>query len=112
MDREAWQHQYISVRGFGLLSTSWSLSSSDSDGGASRGIGLSIVTELVDRPDTVIYAAARDPSNAKDLLALTRTHVNVRLVKLDATSQDDHQALPGQIQEGRVDFVLANAGPC
>ncbi|KAL1702815.1 hypothetical protein EV121DRAFT_292959 [Schizophyllum commune] len=72
--------------------------------GATRGIGLAFVTLLAERPNTIVFAGARDPANASDLQALAAKHPdNVFLVELKASDVEIRQ------KTGRLDVVIANA---
>ena len=79
--------------------------------GTSRGIGLGLVEQLVSRPDTFIYAGARNVSKAEKLQQLAKQHSNLRVVKLNAESDEDHAALSRQLEAeaGRVDVLIPNA---
>lgn len=80
--------------------------------GANRGLGFYITSLLATRPDTVVYAGVRDPAKATELQTLAGSSSSILVVKLEATSEADHQAIVEQIKgrEGKVDVVLANAG--
>ncbi|KZP14526.1 NAD(P)-binding protein [Athelia psychrophila] len=81
--------------------------------GANRGIGLAITAALAARPDTVVFAGARNPSTATELQALSRSMPsNVHIVKLASADEEDHKAAVDQIKKdvGRLDVVIANAG--
>ena len=80
--------------------------------GASRGIGYGLTERLAARPNTLVYAGARDPSTADKLQQLAKQHNNVRVVKLSVTSDEDHVSAAKQVEAeaGRVDVLLANAG--
>jgi len=80
--------------------------------GANRGIGFGLAEYLAGRPDTLIFATARDPSNADKLQQLAQQHSNVRVVKLSVNSDADHVAAAKLVEAeaGRVDVVIANAG--
>ncbi|KZO92376.1 NAD(P)-binding protein [Calocera viscosa TUFC12733] len=81
--------------------------------GANRGIGLALVTQLVGREDTVIFAGTRSPSAAKDLEALKSKYPGkVHIVKLTSGSKTDNDAAVATIKAiaGRLDIVIANAG--
>ena len=80
--------------------------------GSGRGIGFGLVSALAARPNTLVYATARDPSKADQLQQLAKQHDNLHVVKLEVQSDDDHAAAVRQIEAeaGRVDVVVANAG--
>lgn len=80
--------------------------------GASRGIGYGLTERLAARPNTLVYAGARDTSKADKLQQLAKQHSNIRVVKLSVDSEDDHAAAAKRVEAeaGRVDVVLANAG--
>jgi norsolorinic acid ketoreductase len=80
--------------------------------GANRGIGLGFVQALAKRPDTVIYAAVRDPSNANELQKLNSLTKNIHIIKLESVSESDAKAAAEKIENisGYVDVVIANAG--
>ncbi|KAI5892428.1 NAD(P)-binding protein [Schizophyllum commune H4-8] len=81
--------------------------------GASRGIGLAIVTQLSSRPDVIVFAGARDPARATNLQALAKSHPG-RFHILELTSPDkaNNIAAVEEIKRvaGRLDVVIANAG--
>ncbi|KAL1728690.1 hypothetical protein EV714DRAFT_214732 [Schizophyllum commune] len=80
--------------------------------GANRGIGLSLVTLLAARPDTIVFAGARDPARATDLQALATAHPNrVYPVKLISADRASNAAAAEKIKKvvGRLDVVIANA---
>ncbi|KAL1709846.1 hypothetical protein EV121DRAFT_194051 [Schizophyllum commune] len=80
--------------------------------GANRGIGLSLVTLLAARPNTVVFAGARDPVRATDLQALATAHPNcVYPVKLISADRASNAAAAEEIKRvaGRLDVVIANA---
>ncbi|GAA6040950.1 hypothetical protein JCM8097_003204 [Rhodosporidiobolus ruineniae] len=80
--------------------------------GANRGIGFEIVKQLASRPDTLVFAGARDPSKADALNTLAKEKGNVEVVKLSSTSEEEAAAVAKAIEEkaGKVDVVFANAG--
>ena len=80
--------------------------------GTNRGIGYGLVETLVARPNTLVYATARDPAKADKLQQLAKQHSNVRIVQLRTDSDADHQAAAKQVEveAGRVDVLIANAG--
>ncbi|KAL1714460.1 hypothetical protein EV715DRAFT_295079 [Schizophyllum commune] len=81
--------------------------------GASRGLGLEIVTQLATRPDAIIFAGARDPARATGLQALARSHPGrFHVVKLTSADKEDNIAAAEEVKRlaGRLDVVIANAG--
>ncbi|KAL1754506.1 hypothetical protein FB107DRAFT_215637 [Schizophyllum commune] len=80
--------------------------------GASRGIGLALVTLLAARPNTIVFAGARDPARATALQALAKLHPDrFHILKLIVPDKDDHLAAAEEIMRvaGRLDVVIANA---
>ncbi|KAL1663603.1 hypothetical protein GGF50DRAFT_56621 [Schizophyllum commune] len=78
--------------------------------GASRGIGLAVVTQLASRPDAVVFAGVRDPARATDLQALAKAHPgSVHVVKLVHPDKANNAAVE-EIKRvaGRLDVVIAN----
>ncbi|EGU12542.1 Aflatoxin biosynthesis ketoreductase nor-1 [Rhodotorula toruloides ATCC 204091] len=80
--------------------------------GANQGLGLGFVTALAKRPNSLIFATARNPDKADDLNALAAETKNIEVVKFEATSEDDAIALAKVVEEkaGKLDVVIANAG--
>uniref|UniRef100_D8QAH1 Ketoreductase (KR) domain-containing protein n=1 Tax=Schizophyllum commune (strain H4-8 / FGSC 9210) TaxID=578458 RepID=D8QAH1_SCHCM len=80
--------------------------------GATRGIGLAFVSLLAERPNTIVFAGARDPATASDLQAVAAKHPdNVFVVELKACDQAGNTRAVEQIRQktGRLDVVIANA---
>lgn len=80
--------------------------------GANRGLGLGLVTALVQRPDTIVFAGARDPPNATDLNALAAAHAGkLHVVKLVSADTESNTAAAAQIAKvaDHIDVVIANA---
>lgn len=84
--------------------------------GASRGIGLGLVKQLLQVGEKYkVIATCRDPSNAPNLTALKSLYSDERLVvlPLDVTSSESHTNLKNIVlQHGinSVDILIANAG--
>jgi NAD(P)-dependent dehydrogenase (short-subunit alcohol dehydrogenase family) len=75
--------------------------------------GLGLVTQLSTRPNTVVFAGARNPESAVDLKKLAADHSNVvHVVKLTSGDASDNAAAVDIIKAvvGRLDVVIANAG--
>ncbi|GFR70746.1 C-factor, partial [Elysia marginata] len=59
--------------------------------GASRGIGLEFIKQLVELPSApdLVIAACRDPSSATNLRDIARSHPTVKIIKLDVNKDED-----------------------
>ncbi|KXS14192.1 hypothetical protein M427DRAFT_99912, partial [Gonapodya prolifera JEL478] len=79
--------------------------------GANRGIGLGLVTAIINKPNAIVYAGARDPLNAKDLTELQASHRNLHIVKLTSAKVEDNAAAVAEIKRvaRRLDVAIANA---
>ncbi|WP_044193339.1 SDR family oxidoreductase [Hyalangium minutum] len=78
--------------------------------GASRGIGLEFVRQLLARGDTV-EAGARVPSEARQLASLAReAGARLRIHSLDITDTDSVKAFASRVGEAPVDVLINNAG--
>jgi len=79
--------------------------------GANRGIGYTLASTLAARPNTVVFAGARDPAT-QSLKDLSTKHPNVHPVKLTSGDQSDNEAAVAEIQKtaGQLDVIIANAG--
>ncbi|KAL1666178.1 hypothetical protein EV121DRAFT_202922 [Schizophyllum commune] len=80
--------------------------------GANRGIGLALVTTLAARPDTIVFAGARQPSSATELQKLATAHPGkVHVVSLVSADKEINLAAVKTIREkaGHLDVVIANA---
>ncbi|KAL1725588.1 hypothetical protein EV714DRAFT_221000 [Schizophyllum commune] len=83
--------------------------------GSNRGIGLALVTHLASRPNTIVFAGARNPDAASDLHALVAKHPNrVHVVELKAGDVEGNQKAVDEIRRkaGQLDVVIANAATC
>lgn len=81
--------------------------------GASRGIGYALIEQISQRPNHIVYAAARDPANAAALNKLAESRSGaIKVVKLVAGSEEDAKAIMEQVRsaEGHLDVVLAVSG--
>ncbi|KAF7368410.1 NAD(P)-binding protein [Mycena venus] len=79
--------------------------------GTNRGIGYGLAALIAARPNTIVFAGARDPT-AQSLKDLAAKHPNVHPVKLTSGDQADNEAAIAEIQKtaGRLDVLIANAG--
>ncbi|KAI5480811.1 short-chain dehydrogenase/reductase SDR family protein [Pseudohyphozyma bogoriensis] len=80
--------------------------------GANRGIGFGLVSTLITRPDTSVFAGVRDPSKATELKKLQEKYPELYIVKLTSANVEDNEAAAAEIEKkvGRLDAVIANAG--
>ncbi|KAI5478158.1 short-chain dehydrogenase/reductase SDR family protein [Pseudohyphozyma bogoriensis] len=80
--------------------------------GANRGIGFGLVSTLVTRPNTTVFAGARDPAKATELKKVQEKYSNLHIVKLTSADVEDNEAAVAEIKRtvGRLDAVVANAG--
>ncbi|KAL1672001.1 hypothetical protein EV122DRAFT_225530 [Schizophyllum commune] len=81
--------------------------------GSNRGIGLALVAHLASRPNTIVFAGARNPAAASDLHALVAKHPNrVHIVELKASDVEGNKRVVEEIRRkaGQLDVVIANAG--
>ncbi|KAH9836044.1 NAD-P-binding protein [Rhodofomes roseus] len=81
--------------------------------GASRGLGLELVRQLIATSNTVI-AACRNPSSASQLQALEPTGAELHIIQLDVSSEESIRASVGKVEavlNGRgLDYLYNNAG--
>jgi norsolorinic acid ketoreductase len=79
--------------------------------GANRGIGYALAATLAARPNTIVFAGARDPA-AQSLKDLVAKHSNVHPIKLTSGDVADNAAAAAEIEKiaGHLDVVIANAG--
>ncbi|KAJ7355865.1 hypothetical protein DFH08DRAFT_510185 [Mycena albidolilacea] len=79
--------------------------------GSNRGIGHTLAATIAGRPNTIVFAAARDPA-AQSLKDLAAKHPNVHPIKLTSGDEADNVAAVAEIQKtaGQLDVVIANAG--
>ncbi|KAJ7871371.1 hypothetical protein B0H14DRAFT_2570731 [Mycena olivaceomarginata] len=79
--------------------------------GANRGIGYALAATLAARPNTIVFAGARDPT-AQSLKDLVAKHSNVHPIKLTSSDVADNAAAAAEIEKiaGHLDVVIANAG--
>ena len=96
-------------RGIGLL-TSFMLPLSVTH---SYSPGLTLVTELAKRRDTIVFAGAREPTSATELNKLASAHPGkIHIVPLVSADKVNNLAAVQTIREtaGKLDVVIANAG--
>ncbi|SEU37908.1 NAD(P)-dependent dehydrogenase, short-chain alcohol dehydrogenase family [Stigmatella erecta] len=78
--------------------------------GASRGIGLEFVRQLLERGDTV-EAGVRAPAEARLLAPLVYTvGPRLRIHELDITNQASVKAFAAAVNDGPLDVLINNAG--
>jgi NAD(P)-dependent dehydrogenase (short-subunit alcohol dehydrogenase family) len=81
--------------------------------GASRGIGLEYVVQLLKRKDVVLFATARTPSTAKDLIALKAKHSsNLHILALTVDDEKSIALFAAELGKHTkyVDLLINNAG--
>ena len=76
--------------------------------GANRGLGLEFSRQYANLNWNVI-ATCRDPRHADDLQALAAEHANVRIEKMDVTSDKQTEALQSRYKNQPIDVLLNNA---
>lgn len=78
--------------------------------GASRGIGLEFIKQLVERPNAVIFAGVRNPAALKQQFPDPPS--NLHIVQCDVTSDNSVSAAVDAVSKtaGRVDVLINNAG--
>jgi NAD(P)-dependent dehydrogenase (short-subunit alcohol dehydrogenase family) len=77
--------------------------------GANSGIGLEFVKQYAAKGWSVI-ATSRRSGVPESLAAVVKDHKNVRVEKLDVTSQDDLKALTTKLNGEPIDLLINNAG--
>jgi NAD(P)-dependent dehydrogenase (short-subunit alcohol dehydrogenase family) len=77
--------------------------------GANRGIGYELARQYAERGWTVI-ATARKPRDSADLQKLAAGRDNVRIEKLDVTSDRSVRALASRYRDVPIDVLINNAG--
>ncbi|KAL1948593.1 hypothetical protein VTO73DRAFT_10399 [Trametes versicolor] len=83
--------------------------------GASRGIGLELVRQLLESPANLVVAACRTPETATTLGELNATAKGIlHTVKLDVSDSDNVQASAKELEpilgETGLDYLINNAG--
>ncbi|PRP79290.1 hypothetical protein PROFUN_12431 [Planoprotostelium fungivorum] len=61
--------------------------------------GLALVSKLSERTDAIIFAAARDPTNATELKKLSSQNPNFHLVKISAGHEKEIEAAVAEIEK-------------
>lgn len=79
--------------------------------GASRGIGLELCKQLLNR-DERVFAGCRDPANAKNLITLSSQYSNLEIVELDVNDENSVYNCFKQLnqKEQGIDKLYNNAG--
>ncbi|KAJ3012833.1 hypothetical protein HKX48_006064 [Thoreauomyces humboldtii] len=82
--------------------------------GASRGLGFALVAKLAERPNVVIFATARKPTEATSLQILAKKHhPKIHVIKLESTSESDARTAADEIVKIHptgLDVVVVSAG--
>ncbi|KAF7343908.1 NAD(P)-binding protein [Mycena venus] len=79
--------------------------------GANRGIGYGLALAIAARPNTIVFAGARNPA-AQTLTDLAAKYPNVHPIKLTSADKPDNEAAIAQIGKiaGQLDVIIASAG--
>lgn len=77
--------------------------------GANRGIGLEFTKQYAQDGWNVL-ACCRDIQHASTLQALSKTHVNIRILSLDVENFAQIDALALQLKNEKIDVLINNAG--
>jgi len=79
--------------------------------GASRGIGLELCRQLLERGDSIL-GGCRDPQKAHQLSKLQDNHKNLEIVQLDVDDEDSVQNCFNQLnlRGEKIDKLFNNAG--
>ena len=79
--------------------------------GASRGIGLELCRQLLERGDSIL-GGCRDPQKAHQLSKLQDNHKNLEIVELDVDDEDSVQNCFNQLnlRGEKIDKLYNNAG--
>jgi len=82
--------------------------------GATRGVGLAVVKQLLTtQSDSIVFAGARNPTTATSLKDLVASYPSrLHIVKLDSTSAEDAKKAAAYVEKTTdgLDYVFANAG--
>jgi len=80
--------------------------------GASRGIGLGLVTHLAATEGNVVIATARDPSTAALLELEKSTKGKLHILQLDVGSPESIEKFTSEVAKStsQVDYLINNAG--
>ncbi|KAK6965494.1 C-factor [Biomphalaria glabrata] len=84
--------------------------------GASRGLGLEFVRQLLElpTPPEVLIAACRDPEKAENLQRLAKSNSAVKIVKLDVEKDDEIdktvEVVSNYVGERGLNLLINNAG--
>lgn len=80
--------------------------------GASRGLGLELVTQLSSVPSNTIFALVRDPNNSPALQGLANERSNIHVLTADVTDPDailNAAASVSTVTGGKLDILIHNA---
>ncbi|GFR83681.1 carbonyl reductase [NADPH] 1 [Elysia marginata] len=84
--------------------------------GASRGIGLEFIKQLVNLPSApeMVIAACRDPASASNLQDIAKSHSSVKVIKLDVEKDEDIESAFKETQafvgDKGLNILVHNAG--
>jgi NAD(P)-dependent dehydrogenase (short-subunit alcohol dehydrogenase family) len=75
--------------------------------------GLAFTKALLVRPECIVFAGARNPAGADELLKLSQQYPErLHIVQAVSADEEGNSAMRQSIQKlvGRLDIVIANAG--
>jgi NAD(P)-dependent dehydrogenase (short-subunit alcohol dehydrogenase family) len=79
--------------------------------GASRGLGLALVSRFAARPGAHVFAVARDPDASAELKALVAERgESVSVVRADVADADAGHTIAAALGSANVDLLINNAG--
>lgn len=78
--------------------------------GASRGIGLEFINQLIKRPNSIVFAGVRNPPSLQKYYPSPPS--NLHILQCDVTSDESVAAAAEAISKtaGKVDVLINNAG--
>lgn len=77
--------------------------------GAGRGIGLALTEQFLQKGHHVL-ATYRDEATANDLLALSRSSKNLKLIKMDVSQESTWGEFKAVVTQSPPDILINNAG--
>jgi NAD(P)-dependent dehydrogenase (short-subunit alcohol dehydrogenase family) len=79
--------------------------------GASRGLGLALVSRFAARPESRIFAVARDPQGSEELAeAVKAAEGRITVVRADVAAPDAGETIAAATGSATIDLLINNAG--